>query len=90
MSGATAYTVGLASAARRDLKKLPVKEQRVLRDAILGLKVDPRPNGCTKLTGRDAYRLRVGNYRVIYEINDTEVIVTVVRVGHRRDIYQNL
>ncbi|WP_373456907.1 type II toxin-antitoxin system RelE/ParE family toxin [Chryseobacterium sp. MDT2-18] len=49
---------------------------------------DPRPVGCKKLKGRDSYRIRIGNYRVIYEIFDSELIIDVIILGHRKDIYE--
>ncbi|MEM7699015.1 MAG: type II toxin-antitoxin system RelE/ParE family toxin [Verrucomicrobiota bacterium] len=58
-------------------------------EAVELLADDPRPDGCTKLTGSErAYRIRVGNYRVIYEVFDDTVLIEVVRVGHRRDVYR--
>ncbi|MEW5948302.1 MAG: type II toxin-antitoxin system RelE/ParE family toxin [Thermodesulfobacteriota bacterium] len=56
--------------------------------AIQGLSEDPRPSGVKKLTGRNAWRIRVGNYRVIYEIQDNSLVVLVVSVGHRKEIYR--
>ena len=58
-----------------------------IKQAILNLAENPRPNGCKKLVGRDGYRIRIGNYRVIYEIFDAELLVDVIAVGHRKDIY---
>lgn len=58
-----------------------------VRDAIRDLANTPRPPGCKKLVGRDGWRIRVGDYRVIYEIDDSTRIVTVVHIGHRRDVY---
>lgn len=55
--------------------------------SIVGLANDPRPPGCKKLKGRSGYRIREGNYRVIYEINDKILTVTVVEAGDRKDIY---
>ena len=52
------------------------------------LEQDPRPLGCKKLKGRDAYRIRIGDYRVIYEIQDGKLIVTVITIGHRREVYE--
>jgi mRNA interferase RelE/StbE len=49
---------------------------------------DPRPKGCKKLKGRDGYRIRTGNYRIIYEIFDTELLIDVIAIGHRKDIYE--
>ena len=56
-----------------------------------GLATEPRPEGCTKLKARrDLYRVRVGDYRVIYEVRDEELLVVVVMVGHRREVYERL
>lgn len=81
------YTVEFITSASREIKKLPKRAQKQVRDKIEELKVDPRPPGCTKLSGRDAYRVRTGDYRIIYEINDKKVLVTVFRAGNRRDVY---
>ena len=59
-----------------------------LKTAISALADNARPRGCRKLTGREGWRIRVGNYRVIYEIDDKAQIVTVLHVGHGRDIYR--
>ncbi len=60
----------------------------VVKSAIAALADNPRPYGYKKLKGEDAYCIRVGDYRVIYEINDGKIIVTMVSVGHRKDIYK--
>ena len=82
------YTVKLIPQAERKLDSF----QTDLRDRIINslerLKKNPRPPGCKKLKGRDEYRIRVGDYRVIYEIHDNVLIVLVVRVAHRREAYQ--
>lgn len=57
-------------------------------DAIRALADDPRPLGSRKLVGRDSYRIRVGDYRVIYLMDDGEIVVTVLGVGHRREVYR--
>ncbi|MDQ3637697.1 MAG: type II toxin-antitoxin system RelE/ParE family toxin [Actinomycetota bacterium] len=57
-------------------------------EAIEGLREEPRPPGCRKLSDREGWRLRVGVYRVIYEVDDDQRVVTVLQVGHRRDIYR--
>lgn len=82
------YGINFTTAAARQVKKLP----RPARDRVLavveGLAEDPRPHGATKLVGeRTAWRIRVGDYRVIYDIFDAELTVTVVRAGHRREVY---
>lgn len=81
------YEVRIDTAAARQIRKLPPDIQRRLTTAIGALASDPRPHGCTKLTGRDAWRIRVGDYRIIYEINDRQLQVMVVRAAHRREVY---
>lgn len=76
-----------ASAAKAIRKVHPAVAKR-FKVAILALGTNPRPEGLKKLAGRDAYRVRVGDYRVIYTIVDDELVVTVIRVGHRNDIYR--
>ena len=82
------YQVLIQAAAQRQLRKLPPPIQKTLIDLIESLGHDPRPPGCTKLRGRDnRYRVRWGDYRVIYTIEDGALIVRVIKVGHRRDFY---
>ena len=82
------YTIVLLRRAQKELANLPNPEYQRVRDAIADLANDPRPTGCKKLSGRNGWRIRIGDYRVIYEINDRELLVTVVRVGNRRNIYR--
>ncbi len=82
------YTVSIARAAQRALARIANPDYNRLVAAIQSLATNPRPPGCAKLTGREAWRIRVGTYRVIYEIDDGPRIVTVIDVGHRRDIYR--
>lgn len=82
------YTVLIAPAARRDLKRIRGTARRRIAEAIDQLADDPRPHGSSKLAGPDdLYRVRVGDYRIIYKIEDDRLLVIVARVGHRRDIY---
>ncbi len=83
------YEILLARQAERDLRRLPAEIfQRVVRD-LKELTQNPRPPGCRKLTGsQNDYRVRVGDYRILYEINDEDRKVQVLRVGHRRDVYR--
>jgi mRNA interferase RelE/StbE len=83
------YRVLLEHTAERDLRRLsPDVHDRVI-DAIKGLATNPRPPGCRKLVGsRNDWRIRVGDYRVLYEIADTIRIVRVNRVRHRREVYR--
>ena len=85
-----AYSILIAPAAKRDLKRLPKDALRRVSAAITSLADDPHPAGSTKLSGADFYRIRVGDYRVIYQVQERQVIVLVLRVGHRRDVYRNL
>ncbi|MEE8125556.1 MAG: type II toxin-antitoxin system RelE/ParE family toxin [Nitrospirales bacterium] len=84
-----AYTVHIAPAAERQLKILPKPTQSQISKRLLKLEVNPRPSGVKKLEGeKDLYRLRVGDFRVIYTIRDRELIVLIVKIGHRREIYR--
>ena len=84
------YTVRFASTATRDFRRLPVQIQDRVRFAIRRLAANPRPPGVRKLSGNAAdYRIRVGRYRVLYDINDAEILVYIVRIGHRREVYRN-
>ncbi|MCH7640257.1 MAG: type II toxin-antitoxin system RelE/ParE family toxin [Bacteroidetes bacterium] len=82
------YRVEILRRAEKSLRKLPRHEFERVRDAIRALGDDPRPVGCKKLVGRDGWRIRVGRYRVIYEIEDTIRIVLILDVGHRREAYR--
>lgn len=82
------YKLRFRKSVSRDLRQLPANDiQRILRKIEL-LADDPRPRGCEKLSGLERYRVRQGVYRIVYEIDDDTVIVTVVKVGHRRHIYR--
>lgn len=82
------YTVVLTRTAQKQLDKLPDSVAETLLDAIEQLAVEPRPDGYRKLKGRLGYRIRKGDYRVIYDIQDDVLTVEVVAVGHRRQIYE--
>jgi len=82
------YTVSILRRAQRELAQLPDEVYEHIRDAVRALSRDPRPPGCLKLTGREGWRIRVGKYRVIYEIDDGQQSVTVLHIGHRRDVYR--
>jgi mRNA interferase RelE/StbE len=64
----------------------PIRQR--IANALAALSENPRPHGCIKLQGLEAYRIRVGSYRIIYEIHDDHLLVLVVDVGHRRDVYR--
>ncbi len=82
------YTVLIERYAQKQIIKLDKKIIPVIKSAIASLGDNPRPYGYKKLKGEDAYRIRVNDYRVIYEIDDSKIIITVVSVGHRKDIYK--
>ena len=82
------YTVSTERYAQKQIMKLDKKIIPVIKSAIADLADNPRPYGYKKLKGEDAYRIRVNDYRIIYEINDDKIIVTVVSVGNRKDIYK--
>jgi mRNA interferase RelE/StbE len=82
------YTVYLSKRAKKELDKLSDSKAKPILTAIGNLAKDPRPNGCKKLRGREGYRIRIGNYRVIYDILDGQLIVDVITLGHRKDIYE--
>jgi mRNA interferase RelE/StbE len=84
------YEVLVKPAVLRQTKKLDLPIQIAVQEAIDSLVDDPRPEGCTKLKGAEnLYRIRVAkNYRIIYKIQDKKLIVIVVKVGHRREVYR--
>ena len=83
------YRVEVAPEAVRQLRKLDRVARRRVQVAIKLLAGDPRPSGVTKLVGGDGeWRVRTGDYRIVYEIHDNVVLVLVIAVGHRRDIYE--
>lgn len=83
------YEVEFTSAAAKQIRKLQRPARERLLDAIEDLQDDPRPHGAKKLVGEDlAWRIRVGDYRVIYEVIDSQLLVTVVRAAHRREGYR--
>ena len=82
------YAVFIERYAQKQIEKLDKKIIPIIKVAISGLAQNPRPHGYKKLKGEEAYRIRVGDYRVIYEIEEDKIIVTVVSVGHRKDIYK--
>ncbi len=82
------FELEFANSVRKDLRKVDRSEVSRILEEIEKLAEDPRPNGCKKLTNAELYRIRIGNYRVIYEILDTRLVVHVVKVGHRKEVYK--
>jgi mRNA interferase RelE/StbE len=90
MSGPARYTVHIKPAAEKEMDRLPARTFDRLTIALLALETNPRPRGCKKLRGLDEYRLRFGDYRVLYTIDDQAKQVQIVAVGHRREVYRGL
>jgi len=82
------YTVLILRKAQGELLDLPLEVYEDVKGAMRALGEKPRPSGCKKLIGRDGWRIRVRDYRVVYEIDDARNVVTVLHVGHRRDVYR--
>lgn len=81
------YVIKITNFAEKKIKKLNQQLRTEIINLIYELSENPRPFGYKKLKGREAYRIRKGDYRIIYEIKDSQLIITVIDVGHRRDIY---
>jgi mRNA interferase RelE/StbE len=83
------YELTFAARATRDLRGIPKREvHRILR-CIRSLQTDPRPPGAKKLSGRDSYRVRQGDCRILYSIFDDVLLVEVIHIGHRKDVYRD-
>ena len=83
------YRILIKRSAKREIEGIASRrDRRRVVDRILRLADDPRPPGCQKLSGQDRYRVRQGNYRIIYSIEDDKLIVLVVKIGDRKDIYR--
>ena len=83
------YDVLIKPSALKELEAVGLKKdrQRIVA-AILSLADDPRPSGCRKLSGKDKYRIRCGDHRVVLSVEDVILVVTIAKVGHRRDVYR--
>ena len=82
------YSLFILRRAQKELAALEETEYQKIKKVILRLADNPRPSGCSKLIGREGWKIRVGNYRVVYEINDQAKEVIVLHIGHRRDVYK--
>ena len=85
-----AYKVHFRASVEKDFATIPKKDLKKILKRIDGLAENPRPWGCEKLTGQERYRLRQGRYRIVYSIQDVELTVWIVKVGHRKDIYRRI
>ena len=82
------YSLAIKRSAARELEELPVRDRRRVVARIRSLADDPRPRGCEKLSGEEKYRIRQGALRILYEIDDGLRVLTIVKIGHRRDVYR--
>lgn len=83
------YRIEFTKPASKQLKALSHQEQQRIKSKIDALVYIPRPDGVVKLSGEgDLYRIRVGDYRIIYSIQDNQLLILVLKIGHRRDVYQ--
>ena len=83
-----AYKVFFRESVEKDFAAIPKSDLKKILQRIRSLAEDPRPSGCEKLTGQERYRLRQGRYRIVYSIQDKDLTVWVVKLGHRKDIYR--
>ena len=84
------YIVRIKRSAEKEMDRLPESVFERLVEAILSLERDPRPRGAKKLRGVEDYRLRAGQYRILYSVEDRERVVVISAVGHRRDVYRGI
>ncbi len=83
-----AYSIFFRDSVRNDLAAIPKPDLRRIMERIARLADNPRPPGCERLSGQEKYRVRQGNYRIVYSIQDAQLVVWVVKVGHRREVYR--
>ena len=82
------YELRFKPSVAKDLRGVPKADAGRILARIETLRDDPRPPGCEKLSAQERYRLRQGNFRILYSISDAEVVVEIVKVGHRREVYR--
>jgi len=84
------YKVSIKPSAAKEIEALPKKDRIRVIKRIKDLSENPRPPGCEKLSGDDKYRVRQGQYRIVYSISDEELVVLVVKVANRREVYRDI
>ncbi|MBI2917055.1 MAG: type II toxin-antitoxin system RelE/ParE family toxin [Chloroflexi bacterium] len=82
------YTLHILRDAQKEMNRLPATTHARVSRLILSLEINPRPSGARKLRGRQEYRLRLGDYRLLYTVDDANGLVIVSAVGHRREVYR--
>jgi len=83
------YDLYFKKSVSKDLRSIPRKDVRRILKWIEALRIDPRGEGCLKLSGQERYRVRKGVYRIIYEIHENELVVMVIKVAHRSAVYKD-
>ena len=82
------YKIEIKKSAAKELGKIPKKDLKKIISKIRSLAINPRPSGCVKLSAQELYRVRQGNYRILYTIEDEVLIVYIIKIGHRKDVYR--
>jgi len=82
------YSISIKKSAAKELEDIPRKDLRKLVKRIQTLSGNPRPHGSQKLSSREQYRIRQGDYRIVYSVDDQGLLIDIVKIGHRRDIYR--
>ena len=82
------FEIAFRQSVAKDTRGIPRSDLARIMARIAALALDPRPAGCVKLSGLEYYRIRQGNCRIVYEIEDGRLIVVVIRIGHRKDVYR--
>jgi mRNA interferase RelE/StbE len=82
------YKVYFRESVQKDFRRIPGKDVSKILRRIEMLTAEPRPTGCEKLSGQEKYRLRQGRYRIVYSVQDDELTLYIVKIGHRKDIYR--
>ena len=83
------YEVRFKKSVTKDLRRIPTQDVQRVLGRIDALSEDPRPFDCTRLSGKDNYRIRVGHYRILYQIEDNYLVVQIIKVAHRSTVYRN-
>lgn len=83
------YRIVIKKSAAKEIEKIQKQDRIRIIEKIRSLSSDPHPSGSKKLSGKEKYRIRQGNYRILYQVIDDALVINVVKVGHRRDIYKN-
>ena len=82
------YSIRFKSSVKKDLRSIPKQDVLRILNALEHLAEDPRPIHSKPLTGRDAWRIRVGQYRAIYTINEQEIVIEIIKIAHRKNVYR--